>query len=145
MGETWRLACFAILLTGCPPLPKLTKTGPCPVNEVYQRGPDGKPLKTEEKLCPVDSYNKMVRCQRMRGLIKKHSVGELVKVMQEAAREGLRVRAIGSRHTITTQFCTDGYGIDMKALKQRDPEKRVVLNGSLAETWTGLTMNELSE
>src|SRR4051794_19385456 len=119
MGETWRLALFALLLTGCPPLPKLTKTGPCPVAE-------------RNGVCPVDSYNKMVRCQRMRGLVKKHKVGDLVKVMQQAARENQHVRALGSRHTITTQFCTDGYGIDMKALKPRDQEKRVVLKGSIA-------------
>src|SRR5262249_27071648 len=139
MGKSWRLAFFALLWTACA-LPPHTTSGPCPVNEVRRK-------ENNEKVCPVDNYNAMVRCQQMRTLFKKHSVGEVMKGVQEAARLNLHVRALGSRHTITTQFCTDGFGIDMKALKPRDPEKRVMLKkgGQIAETWTGLTMNELSE
>src|SRR5205823_6369315 len=57
---------------------------------------------------------------------------------------------LGNRHSITPQYCTDGLGVDVTALRPDDPKQLIsqprLHNGkTVVETWTSLTIHQLSE
>src|SRR5438445_12416410 len=119
------LACAAaascVLAGGCPPLPAVVQSGPCPVALEDPKATSGD--ETPNKVCRADSYNQMVRCQRMQAIVRPRSVGELQSVLRK--NKGLHVRALGNRHSITPQYCTDGLGVDVTALRPDDPTQLI--------------------
>ncbi|HEX8950709.1 MAG TPA: FAD-dependent oxidoreductase, partial [Polyangia bacterium] len=144
------LACVAatscVLAGGCPPLPAVVQSGPCPVALDDPKTTPGD--ETPSKVCRADSYNQMIRCQRMQAIVRPRSVVDLQHALR--ANKGLHIRALGNRHSITPQYCTDGLGIDVTALRPDDPNELVsrprVQNGkSVVEAWTSLTIHQLSE
>jgi hypothetical protein len=144
------LACAAatscVLAGGCPPLPAVVQSGPCPVALEDPKATSGD--ETPNKICRADSYNQMIRCQRMQAIVRPRSVGELQSVLRK--NKGLHVRALGNRHSITPQYCTDGLGVDVTALRPGDPTQLISHprqeNGkTVVEAWTSLTIHQLSE
>jgi FAD/FMN-containing dehydrogenase len=125
----------ALLGAGClfPPVPTKRVSGPCP-----SPAPDG--------TCHVGSYNNMVQCHSMQRVQPARTVENLQKLVREARSQGLRVRPLGSRHTVSTQLCTDGVGIDMRQLEPTDPARGVVLrDGNVAEVSAGLRLHDVAD
>lgn len=91
------------------------------------------------------SYNHFISCPKPYGLFVPNHIDEVQQVIRLAHAQDLRVRIVGSRHSINRQFCTDGIVISTEKLNKI---LGIIYEGDGSESVMvepGVTMGELSQ